>query len=86
MTEVSLDKRLAVELVDMKLNFIVNEIEKILSNWHYDVASKFLGDAEQGIFHEAENDAITLVHLLDQQDELIRLKGTWIDESTSQGV
>lgn len=66
----------------MKLNFIVSEIEKILSKWHYAVASKFLKDAEHGVIHEAEDDAITLVHLLDQQEELTRLKGTWVDERT----
>ncbi len=76
-TEVSLDRRLAEELVDMKLNFIVSEIEKILSKWHYAIASSFLQDAEQGVIHEAENDAITLVHLLDQQEEFARLKGSW---------
>jgi hypothetical protein len=61
------------------LQFIVSEIEKILSTWHYAVASKFLKDAEHGVVHEAENDAITLVHLLDQQEELMRLKGTWVE-------
>ena len=77
MTQVSVDKVLAEELIDMKLKFITDETGKILDRWQYTDPAKFLSDAKDGTIEEAENDAITLVHLLDQQDELFQLKHSW---------
>jgi hypothetical protein len=74
---VVVDKVLAEELIDMKLKYIIDEISKILERWQYTDPAKFLSDAKDGTIVEAENDAITLVHLLDQQDELFQLKYSW---------
>ncbi|MHA1489930.1 MAG: hypothetical protein ACTSRI_09760 [Promethearchaeota archaeon] len=64
-------------MIDLKLNFLNNEIDKILSKWKYESASKFLQDARDGTIEEAEDDAITLRHLLDQREELFHLKKEW---------
>lgn len=64
-------------MVDLKLNFLNNEIDKILSKWNHESASKIIQDARDGTIEEAEDDAITLRHLLDQREELFHLKKEW---------
>ena len=70
-------KELLEELVDLKLKFLYDEIDKVLVKWSYESPSKFLQDAKDGTIEEAENDAITLKHLLDQREELFNLKKDW---------
>jgi len=77
MTTIPVKKELIEELVDLKLNFLYEEIDKILSNWNYESPSKFLQDAKDGTIKEAEDDAITLKHLIDQREELFALKTSW---------
>lgn len=60
MSNVSLDKSLALDLVDTKLNKIVHEINSILHKWNYDDPSTFINDAKSGVLDEAEDDAISL--------------------------
>jgi hypothetical protein len=74
---VSIDREVAEELVDLKLNYMQDEIDKILTKWQYTSASRFLEDSKNGALDEAEDDAITLQHLLDQRDALFTLKDTW---------
>ena len=61
----------------MKLKFLNDETEKILTKWNYQIPSKFLKDAADGTIEEAEDDAITLRHLIDQREELLKLKASW---------
>jgi len=70
-------KELLEELVDLKLEFLFNEIDKILKKWNYDSPDKFLQDAKDGTIEEAEDDAITLKHLIDQREELFIYKREW---------
>ena len=70
-------KELLEELVDLKLKFLYDEIDKILIKWKYESASQFLLDAKDGTIEEAEDDAITLKHLIDQREELSSLKREW---------
>ena len=79
MTTVRVEKELAKELVDLKLKLLYEEIDKILKKWEYEEASKFLIDARNGTIEEAEDDAITLRHLLDQREQLFSLKKEWND-------
>jgi hypothetical protein len=74
LTLVSVEKNLLQELIDLKLKYIKDETDTILTKWQYSSTNQFLNDAEQGIIHEGENDAITLVHLMDQREELLQLK------------
>jgi len=80
MTSIRVEKELLEELVDLKLKFLYEEIDKILSKWEYEEPSKFLKDAKDGTVEEAEDDAITLRHLLDQREELFSLKKEWNDQ------
>ncbi len=73
MTLVSVEKNLLQELIDLKLKYLKDETDAILTKWRYSSIKQFLNDAEQGIIHEAENDAITLIHLMDQREELLQL-------------
>ena len=77
MTTVTMDRALAEELIDMKLSFLQNEIQQILSKWNYQAAEDFLEHARNGTLEEAEDDAITLRHLFDQLDELRGIKNRW---------
>jgi hypothetical protein len=77
MTQVSVDKVLAEELVDLKLQQLAQEIANILLKWEYKTVDKFLKDAENGTLAEAEMDAISMTNLIDQREELFRLKLSW---------
>lgn len=77
MTSIPVEKELLEELIDLKLRFLYDEIDKILNKWKYDDSSKFLQDARDGTIEEAEDDAISLRHLLDQREELLTLKKDW---------
>ena len=77
MTSIPVEKELLEELIDLKLRFLYDEIDKILNKWKYDESSKFLQDARDGTIEEAEDDAISLRHLFDQREELLALKKDW---------
>ena len=78
MTTILVKKELLEELVNLKMKYLYDEVEKILQKWNYNLPTKFLHDAKDGIIEEAEDDAITLKHLLDQREELLLLlKKTW---------
>ncbi len=77
MTTIPVKKELLEELVDLKLKFLYDEIDKVLVKWSYESPTKFLNDAKNGTLDEAETDAITLRHLLDQREELFNLKKDW---------
>jgi hypothetical protein len=77
LTIVEVDKNLIEELVDMKMKFLSEESDKILKKWNYDNPNKFLKDSENGVIREAENDAIVLIHLQDQREELLQMKRKW---------
>ena len=44
MTSIPVEKDLLEELIDLKLRFLYDEIDKILNKWKYDESSKFLQD------------------------------------------
>jgi len=77
MTLVSIEKELAEELIDLKLQRIVEYINEILITWNYRSAEKFIKDARDGKLPESEDDAITLTNLLDNRDKLMQLKCSW---------
>ncbi len=77
MTTIPVKKELLEELVDLKMKYLHDEVEKILQKWNYDLPTKFFNHAKDGTLEEAEDDAITLKHLLDQREELLLLKKNW---------
>ncbi len=77
MTSVTIDKDLLNELVDFKLNYIVNEINRILSKWKAPSIESFLKGATDGTYEDAEEDAIDLTNFRDRREELYRLRKGW---------
>ena len=77
MTTIPVKKELLEELVDLKLKYLQDKMENILDKWNYESPDKFVQDARDGTIEEAEMDAITLRHLLDQREELFNLKKSW---------
>ena len=74
MTSITIKKEILEELIDFKLNSIINEINQTLSKWNYSEINVFLEDARNGTLEEAEDDAIDLTNLIDQRDALYQLK------------
>jgi len=77
MTQVSLNKELAEDLINSKLRIIVEEMEKILQKWKYDSIELFLTDSKSGKMRNAEDDAVVIQNLLDDQEELHQIKNQW---------
>ena len=77
MTQVSLNKELAEDLINSKLRIIVKEMEKILQKWKYDSIELFLTDSKSGKIRNAEDDAVVIQNLLDDQKELHQIKNQW---------
>ena len=73
MTSVPVEKELLEALIDLKLRFLYDEIDKILNKWSYEESSKFLQDARDGTIEEAENDAIELRQFLYEKDQLYNI-------------
>ena len=80
MTTIPVKKEILDELVDFKLHFITNEINRILAKWNRKSIDQFLKDARAGNLEESEDDAIDLTNLVDQRDALHKMKAGW--EST----
>ncbi len=70
MTEISLEKTTIVNLVRFKLVSLQSEIEKILAKWNEELVQTFLQKAKNGIYEEAENDAIDLHQLIKEEQEM----------------
>ena len=74
MTIIPVEKELLEELIDFKLRFLYEEIDKILDKWKYEEISKFLQDARDGTIEEAEDVAIVLRQFLNEKKQLFELK------------
>ena len=79
MARVSVDIELLTELVDFKLNYLKEEITRILKKWNYSSSNEFLQHAKDGTLSEAEEDAIVLKNLEDQREYLLQEKLNWIN-------
>ena len=79
MARISIDEEFLTELVDFKLNYLKEEIERILKKWKYTSSTEFLNHAKDGTLSEAEEDAIILINLKDQRESLLQKKTSWIN-------
>ena len=77
MTIIPVKKELLEELLDYKLRFLHDEIEKILSKWSYTNPDLFLQHARDGTIEEAEMDAITLRQLLKEREDSFKFRSEW---------
>jgi len=77
MARISVDIDFMEELVDFKLRYLKEEIERILNKWNYYSSSEFLKHSKDGTLSEAEEDAIILKNLQDQIEELSQKKQEW---------
>ncbi len=64
MTQVKLDKSLAEDLITQKLRTLQQYIDEILKHWNESSTKDFLEKARNGIYKDAEDDAIELRQLL----------------------
>ena len=79
MARISIDEEFLTELVDFKLNYLKEEIERILKKWKYTSSTEFLNHAKDGTLSEAEEDAIILINLKNQRESLLQKKTSWIN-------
>jgi len=77
LTIIPIEKDILEELLDYKLKFLHNEINKILSKWNYDNPDLFLQHAKDGTIEEGELDAITLKQLLKEREDAYKFKIDW---------
>ncbi len=70
MKTISIEHRLAKDLVETKLRFIKEEISKILEKWGQTSAIEMITLTRAGKIPEAEPDAISLTNLVDKREEL----------------
>ncbi|MFX0098984.1 MAG: hypothetical protein ACFFCS_05340 [Candidatus Hodarchaeota archaeon] len=68
--DVSLDRDLAVDLINYKLRDVQEIIQGILDRWGVTDATTFLKDSKEGKYPESENDAIDLKQLLSEERKL----------------
>ena len=52
-------------------------MEKILQKWKYDSIELFFTDSKSGKIRNAEDDAVVIQNLLDDQEELHQIKNQW---------
>ncbi|MFW9992673.1 MAG: hypothetical protein ACFFD4_11555 [Candidatus Odinarchaeota archaeon] len=73
MTEITIDRSLARELIENNLAVITKDIETILESWNQDSADEMIERTRRGELPEAEVDAIALTNLLEKKQELEKL-------------
>ncbi|MBN2157701.1 MAG: hypothetical protein JW776_16760 [Candidatus Lokiarchaeota archaeon] len=70
MTQVSIDKDLAIDLIETKLREIKSQIAEILKKWDQDSVTTMIRLSREGKLPESEMDAISLTNLNDKMVEL----------------
>ena len=67
---ITLDNKIAEDLIKFKLNSVQNTLSKILTDWNQDTAEDFIEKARTGELPEAEMDAITVRQLIADIEQL----------------
>ena len=70
MTQISMDKDLAKDLIDSKLRNIKTQISEIVEKWNQSSAEILIQLSREGKLPESELDAIGLTNLLQKKFEL----------------
>lgn len=73
MTQVSIDKYLAIDLIESKLREIKSHIAEILKRWDQDSVSAMIQLSREGKLPESEMDAINLTNLNEKMRELEKI-------------
>ena len=79
MVKVTIDRELAYELVDSKVDQLNKKITNILENWDYDDVGKFLSDIQYNEIENAEKAGKEIRNSLDKISFLVSLKSYWED-------
>ncbi|MHA1719295.1 MAG: hypothetical protein ACTSWX_03395 [Promethearchaeota archaeon] len=74
MTQISMDKDLAKDLIDSKLKNIKTQISEIVEKWNQPSADIMIQLSREGKLPESELDAIGLTNLLKKKFELENLQ------------
>ncbi len=74
MARVSIEEYFLISLLNFKVNRLKEEINGILSKWDYISSNKFLKHAKDGTLLEAEMDAIELINLIEEREQLVKKK------------
>jgi hypothetical protein len=76
-TSILVEKEVLEDLLNFKIRFVTDEINRILTRWNAPSIDDFLAGARDGTFKEAEGDAIDMTNLVDLREDLYRLRVTW---------
>jgi len=67
---ITLDNKIAEDLIKFKLRSVQNTLSKILIDWNQDNAEDFIEKARTGELPDAEMDAITVRQLISDLEKL----------------
>jgi hypothetical protein len=67
---ITLDNKIAEDLIKFKLRSVQNTLSKILTDWNQDNAEDFIEKARTGELPDAEMDAITVRQLISDLEKL----------------
>ncbi len=70
---VTLEKSTAEDLIQYKLRRIQKLIRRILHRWNENIVDSFLEKARNGTYSDAENDAIDIQNLVNEEQKLKNL-------------
>ena len=73
MPQVSIDKDLAIDLIETKLREIKSQIAEILKKWDQNSVQTMIQLSREGKLPESETDAISLTNLHEKKTELENL-------------
>ena len=73
MATISMDKELAINLLESRLREIVEEINSILNHWKEESATSLIDKSRNGQLPESEMDAIALTNLVENQIEIEKM-------------
>ncbi len=77
MVKVTMDRELAYELVDARVDLLNKKIKAVLEHWDYDDVGKFLSDVQYKEIEKAKPFAADVKRYLDKISFLVTLKTSW---------
>ncbi len=72
-----IDLEFLTDLIDFRVNYLTEEINRILRKWDYTALSDFLMHSKDGTLSKAEEDAIYITTLMDEKEDLLKKKLSW---------
>ncbi len=77
MTRILIDLKLLMDLVDFRITYLTEEINRILKKWNQTSLNDFLTHSKDGTLSMAEVDAVHIKRLMDEMEDFNKKKQSW---------